>query len=267
MKNLGNITDFIFHQRDGKVIDRGDYYLVRTPSNPTYFWGNSLLFKSEPVSGSFEKWMTIHRQEFGSDPAHIAIGWDSHHKGDSSEFEANGFELNQEFVLSLSGSPTTVRTNPDLVIRKITRDWEWRASTELQIAEGFSKVSEADYRIYQIAQMANYRLTQDRGHGHWWGAFLGNELVGDMGLFFDDAGKIGRFQNVSTAKAHRRKRVCTTLLDTIVRHSLAQPGVEQLVIVCDQGSVAETIYRSLGFTRETSQFGLCRVEKPVLQDS
>ena len=168
----------------------------------------------------------------------------------------NGFELNEETVLALSDSPTQVRTNPDLDIRKLTHDWEWQASIELQIAEGFSSVSAADYRIFKTDQMANYRLNSERGHGHWWGAFLGDELVGDMGLYFDFTGKITRFQNVGTAMAHRRKRVCTTLLDSIVRQTL--PQVDQLVIVTDQGSIAETIYCSLGFQKHCFQFGLCK---------
>lgn len=259
MKNLGYLTDAIFNQRDGEVTDRGDYYLIRTPSNPTYFWGNFLLFKSAPSQGCFEKWMKIHQKEFGTKPAHLAIGWDTGEKGDPSEFVENGFELNEGIVLSLSDSPTQVRTNPALDIRKLTHDWEWQASIELQIAEGFSSVSEADYRIFKTDQMANYRLNSERGHGHWWGAFLEDELVGDMGLYFDPTGKIGRFQNVGTAKAHRRKRVCTTLLDAIVRQTL--PQVDQLVIVTDQGSIAETIYRSLGFQEHCFQFGLCRQRK------
>ena len=258
MKNLGYLTDSIFHQRDGEVTDKSDYYLIRTPSNPTYFWGNFLLFKSAPIPGCFHKWMAIHQKEFGSNPDHIAIGWDSGEKGDSSEFEANGFQLDEGIVLSLSGSPNQVRTNPGLEVRKLTDDWEWQASIELQVADGFEGISEADYRIFKTDQVTNYRLNQEKGHGHWWGAFLGDKLVGDMGLFFDPSGKIARFQNVGTAKAHRRQRVCTTLLDSVVRQSLARPGVEQLVIVTDQGSIAEQIYRALGFQEHCFQFGLCR---------
>jgi hypothetical protein len=99
-KNLGYFTDAIFHRRDGEVTDRGDYYLIRTPSNPTYFWGNFLLFKSAPTKGCFDRWMTINQAEFGPNPAHIAFGWDSDQKGDPSEFEANitcqaGFKIDK----------------------------------------------------------------------------------------------------------------------------------------------------------------------------
>ncbi len=256
MTHLGYLSDAIFHSLDGEITDRGDYFLIRTPTNPTYFWGNFLLFKSPPSSESHEKWLQIHQEEFGPKPRHIALGWDSDEKGDPSQFLKDGFELTDDIVLTLSGSSTQVRTNPELEIRRLAQDWEWQASIELQIAEGFPRVNDEDYRIFKTAQMANYRLNSERGHGDWWGAFLGDELVGDMGLYFDLSKKIARFQNVGTSIPHRRKRVCTTLLDTVVRQSLSK--AEQLVIVTEPSSVAETIYRSLGFQEHCFQFGLLK---------
>lgn len=35
--NLGYLTDSIFHQEDGLIEQRSDYAVVRTPSNPS-FW-------------------------------------------------------------------------------------------------------------------------------------------------------------------------------------------------------------------------------------
>ncbi len=261
MNNLGYLTDAIFHKLDAEIVDRGSYYLIRTPSNPTYFWGNFLLFKSKPESGCSDHWLALHQTEFGSSPSHIAIGWDSDDQGDPSEFEAKGFRLEEDIVLSLSDAPLPVTTNPTLKIRKFNCARDWQESIDLQVIEGCEGVGEGDYRTFKTDQMANYRLNQERGRGHWWGAFLNGELVGDMGLFFDETGKIARFQNVTTAKPHRRKGVCTTLLDRVVRASLAAPRCEKLVIVTEHGSIAENIYRSLGFQKSGLQFGLCWQKK------
>lgn len=256
MKNLGYLTDAIFHRLDGEVTDRGDYYLVRTPSNPTYFWGNYLLFKSKPHKGCFDHWMKIHEEEFGPDPGHIAIGWDTYEKGDFSDFLDHGFKPNEDLVLCLTGPPNQVRLNPDLEVRKFATDEDWQASIDGQIAEGFYSVSKADYRIFKTDQMANHRLNQERGKGNWWGAFLDGELVGDMGIYFDQEEKIARFQNVGTAKAHRRKRVCSTLLDQVIKNTIAEEDIERLVIVAEHGSIAETIYRSFGFVEDGLQWGV-----------
>ena len=247
MKNLGYHTDAIFHQLDGEIIDRGEYYLIRTPTNPTYYWGNYLLFKSEPTNGCFEDWMKNHREEFGKTPAHIAIGWDSLKKGDCSDFEASGFELSEDIVLSLTGAPNKIPTNPDLVARKFSKDSDWRRSIEHQIAECPTEIPVEDYRVFVTDQMANHRLKQENGHGHYWGAFLDDELVGDMGIYFDRKAKIARFQSVTTVAAHRRTRVCSTLLSEVIKDTLAHEPIDTLVIAAEHGSIAESTYRSFGF--------------------
>ncbi|MDA7518320.1 GNAT family N-acetyltransferase [bacterium] len=254
MKNLGYHTDAIFHRLDGEIIDRGEYHLIRTPSNPTYYWGNYLLFKSEPKEGSFGDWMNIHKNEFGPTPEHIAIGWDSLEKGEFSEFEANGFRLSEDVVLSLREAPNEVQANPDLVARKFTKDSDWQSSVEEQIAGCPAEIPVEDYRIFITDQMNNHRRKQENGHGNYWGAFLNDELVGDMGIFFDQEEKIARFQSVTTVAAYRRKRVCSTLLAQVIKSTFAEEQIDQLVIAAEHGSIAESIYRSFGFRDHGLQF-------------
>ncbi|MDB4537205.1 GNAT family N-acetyltransferase [Akkermansiaceae bacterium] len=256
MNNPGYLTDAIFHRDHGSVEDKGDYYLIRTPSNPTFYWGNHLLFKSPPAPGDYEHWRKIHDQEFGTDQKHIAFGWDSSEKGSTEEFESNGFTLDDGIVLQQTTEPAPVPQNKDLNIRKIHSDQDWHAVTELQITQGCPGVSDADYRDFKTRQMNNYRASQSRGLGHWWGAFLGDEIVGDMGLFFSPDGKMGRFQAVETAPSQRRKGVCTTLLSYLIRKAFQNEGAEELFIVTDLDSVPETIYRSVGFQRLCPQRGL-----------
>ena len=48
---LGFRSELIFHRADGEVIDcRAEHgcRVIRTPSNPTYYWGNYLLFERAP---------------------------------------------------------------------------------------------------------------------------------------------------------------------------------------------------------------------------
>ena len=56
IKSLGYQTDLIFPAFEGEIADRGDYVVVRTPSNPTFYWGNFLLFSNPPGQGDFVKW-------------------------------------------------------------------------------------------------------------------------------------------------------------------------------------------------------------------
>jgi hypothetical protein len=41
----------IFPAFEGEIIDRGAYIVVRTPYNPTIYWGNFLLFEKSPAEG------------------------------------------------------------------------------------------------------------------------------------------------------------------------------------------------------------------------
>jgi hypothetical protein len=64
IQSLGFKTEMIFHRFDGIVLDRGDYIVVKTPSNPGFFFGNLLLFPEAPKLGSLERWKATFRKEF-----------------------------------------------------------------------------------------------------------------------------------------------------------------------------------------------------------
>ena len=37
IRSLGYCTDLFFPRFDGEVIDRGDFLIIRTPANPTFY--------------------------------------------------------------------------------------------------------------------------------------------------------------------------------------------------------------------------------------
>ena len=79
VRSLGYRTDLMFHRFEGDVTDRGRYLVIRTPSNPTYRWGNFLLFDAPPGPGDFEQWTALFEQEVGKPPevTHKVFGWDA----------------------------------------------------------------------------------------------------------------------------------------------------------------------------------------------
>ena len=53
IRSLGFRTDLRLLEMTGSEIeDRGTHLVIRTPSNPTYFWGNFLLLKQRPFPGA-----------------------------------------------------------------------------------------------------------------------------------------------------------------------------------------------------------------------
>jgi ribosomal protein S18 acetylase RimI-like enzyme len=94
----------------------------------------------------------------------------------------------------------------------------------------------------------------EAGLGGWFGAFLGDRLVGDLGIFRD--ADLGRYQSVKTHPDHRRKGVCSTLVYESAQIAFNEWGIKDLVIAADPSEQALAIYRSLGFETVEQQIGL-----------
>lgn len=245
----GILSDCIFHRFAGKITDRGTYTTVYTVSNPSYYYGNFLIFAAPPKSGEFTKWMSLFHQEFADDDAvgHHTFQWQSG-KADAAaikEFTDQGFTYDNVSVLTATGTHIDREPPNGMTYRKLETDTDWLAAKESQIAAGFPSIPTADYRIYKEAQFANYRDMADAGLGGWFGAFKGDELVANMGLFFDQT--IGRFQSVETLKAHRRQGICSALVQYVSQWGFAhRPGVT-LMIHADHDDIPSRLYQSLGY--------------------
>ena len=79
VRSLGYQTDLIFPSYDGEIIDRGNYLVIRTPKNPSYYWGNFLLFDHPPMKGDDQVWQELFAREIGAPPlvTHLTFGWDT----------------------------------------------------------------------------------------------------------------------------------------------------------------------------------------------
>ena len=134
IRSLGYQTDLFFRGFEGEILERDEYTVIRTPKNPTYRWGNFLLFKRAPTSADLEPWQTAFSLEHEAAP-HIALGWDDPEKGDVSAFTAAGFDFDQSIVMTASAVHTPPKINTECRIRVLEKsDWlEWidRKSTRL----------------------------------------------------------------------------------------------------------------------------------------
>ena len=94
------------------------------------------------------------------------------------------------------------------------------------------------------------------GKGFWLGAFLGEQLVGNLGVFAING--CGRFQPVETHPDFRREGICRALLYEAAQLLRASHGVMQFVIVAEPDYHAIGLYRSVGFLDAQKQVGVCR---------
>ena len=268
--SLGWRTDLIFARFDGLVTDRGSHLRVLTPANPTYWWGNFLLFQHAPGRGDFERWMALFDEEIAArQPAsrHRAFGVDMPGRlALPDEFAAAGFELNEATVLTLArqqlrASPKPLPAGAEFRVLDLPRDGA--AIVDKQVAVDESRFEVAGYRLFAERQMQRYAAMQRAGLGHWLGLVAHVDgravLAASCGLFHDAASGecLGRFQGVSTHPAWRRRGLCTSLVHAACRHGFEAMDLRTLVMVADPADVAIGIYESLGFRRGVStwQFG------------
>ena len=259
IKNIGYLTDTIFHDRHGFVEEHENYFAIRTPTNPSFWFGNFILFKRAPAAGDFDEWMEIHRDVFGDTLNHVTLAWDEPLQGFIDEFTAADFRTSNGLALSMSAYGGGASINPNITVRPLSETSEWEAIIKQQIVidrEDFSYPD--DGGSFRRTEMKSLRAMAEEGHGNWWGAFDGNELVGGMGLYFDETRTIGRFQYVTTRASHRRQRVCTTLLDRAVRHAFETVKVKQLVICtgAEDSNPAIPAYQQFGFREAVRSYAL-----------
>lgn len=253
MLSLGLATDMIFHRFDGVVIERGEYRVVKTPSNPNFFYGNFLHFPLAPRPGSLACWRELFRKEFSDSPEvrHLTFVWDGG-PGFADELRAADFTVDFTVVLTARGVHPPKKFNSDVTVRPITTDAEWRAVMENQNRAVPAGHDPGAHRLFKEQQFARYQLMSERRLGHWFGAFLGEKLVGDLGIFRE--GELGRFQQVETHPDHLRQGVCGTLVYETARFALEKMGAKQLVMVADESYHAAKIYESVGFAPHAKEY-------------
>jgi ribosomal protein S18 acetylase RimI-like enzyme len=260
LKSLGYRTDLIFPAFDGEIIDRDSYLVVRTPENPSFYWGNFLLFPYPPKEDDFAKWSQLFTQEIGVHEKikHQAFGWDST-EGDEgivqSFFDA-GFNLSRNIVMTSQGACAPSRVSEDVEIRVLSSDSDWKQAVENQVICREPEFDEAEHKLFRQLQMSRYRKMVKAGLGEWYGAFHGNHLVADLGIFHIDG--VGRFQSIETHPDFRQRGIGTALIVKSAHHSLEAFNLRKLVIVAEDSSKPQQLYESLGFKPVESQVGLAR---------
>jgi ribosomal protein S18 acetylase RimI-like enzyme len=258
VKSLGYHTDLFFPAFDGEIIDRGAYIVVRTPSNPTFYWGNFLLFENPPAEGDYPRWTELFAREIGIPPAtrHMTFGWDTvrGEQGIVAPFLENGFRLVKSTVLTARKLNPPAHSAADLVVRPLASDDDWAQSVENQVATREPEFTEASYRVFRQRAMERYRRMAAGGLGDWFGGFLGGRLVADLGIFHAD--RVGRYQSVQTHPDFRRRGAAGTVVYEASRYAMNRYGLMTFVIVTETDSDAGRLYRSLGFAAAEFQTGL-----------
>lgn len=247
IRSLGFRTDLRLLEMTGSEIeDRGTHLVVRTPANPTYFWGNFLLLKQLPVPGGEREVIGAFHTDF-PEAEHVSIGIDGVDDVTPrlQPFIDAGMTADVCTVLT-AGALTAPRPVAEgVVIRPLASDddWEGRARLAHRLSP---KTDEDTFMAYARGRAAQERELASRGLGQRFGAFVDDALVSTAATYVTHAG-VARYQAVETHPDHRKQGLAAAVVHAAGEHALATYKVDRLVIVADTDGDAIRLYRGLGF--------------------
>jgi ribosomal protein S18 acetylase RimI-like enzyme len=259
--SLAYRTDLAMLERSGsEITDRGTHLVVRTPDNPTFWWGNFLLLATAPGDEAEARdWLKTFEREF-PEARHRTFGVDGTDGtlADLAGFADLGMETDASTVMTAAAVHEPPRPNTEATYRPLVSDDDWAQEVEVSRAgEEFGN----DLAFATARAKAERRLVE-AGYGAWWGAFEGDRLLASMGLFTASPG-LARFQNVKTHPDARGRGLAGTLVHRVSRYGFEELGARTLVMVADPEYLAIRIYRSVGFADTERQL---QVERKPPQD-
>jgi ribosomal protein S18 acetylase RimI-like enzyme len=250
VRSLAFRTDLALLRLAGsEVEDHGSHIAVRTPDNPTYWWGNFLLLPRPPTDEELPGWLELFGATYPTS-RHLAFGVDGPDgtRDDLAAFAAAGLNVETSSVMTATSVHEPPRPNREATYRPLVGDDDWRQQVEL----GIAGEHEDDGQDFVIAKTAAERSLTGRGIGEWWGAFVDGRLLASMGLFSASPG-LARFQQVKTHPEARGRGLAGTLVHEVSRFGFDELGAETLVMVADPGYLAIRVYRSVGFADTETQ--------------
>lgn len=238
----------VLEQTGSTVEDRGDHLVVRSPSIPTFHWGNCVLVTDPEAVEDARRWVQAFQGGFPS-ATWVAIGL-TRMPGDVAAWVRHDLELELNDVLATDTLPRETALPAGYAVRRLIGD-DWEQVVGLDMAENDRTAEwEADsYEPFTRARTHANRLLSERDFAAFFGAFAGGVLVANLGVV--RCGTTARYQNVGTDARHRRRGLASHLLGIAARWA-ADHGCDRWVIVTEATNSAGRVYRKAGFELDTA---------------
>ncbi len=246
-------TDLFFEKHSGEIIERDDYIIVRTPEKQDYYWGNYLIFRERPTLSDAALWTKQFDDAFKSMDGieHRSLSWDVRGLEPPLDpeviqaFVSAGYGYIPNICHELGVLTTPTYMNDDISIRPITTEQEWAEVLNAQFlcwVKDFEPVSFLEFKRWQVQR---WKTLVEMGKGIWFGAFQGEQHVGNAGVFRGD--DFVRYQSVSVHPDYRKAGVCRTLIYEMSKWVSGNKGAIPQIIVSEENTSAMRAYQSLGF--------------------
>ena len=229
---LGSLSDCFARCPDTSVEVTEQVIVYKTKTRPDYWFGNYIVSSTPVTSESLPEIRSQWQKEFSQE---AGILWQI------GEFQ---------FQLSLT------ELTADIELIKVKNEVQYENALKIALAD-----HEATPQSGATSDFIQWRLEQRLksamlGNGGWWLLMNQGMPVASCGLFFDPNGLMGRFREVTTHPEWRGRGFATTLVGLLAQNFLTQGQVQELIIVSEPDSIADRIYRKLGFKAVSYQIAL-----------
>jgi GNAT superfamily N-acetyltransferase len=245
------MTDLAILELTGSTITyEGDFAIVRTPANPNYHWGNSIMVLDPAAVNNARRWVELFKANFPlADWTAIDLPL---MPTDVACWSELGLQLEQLDVMTSNSAPKQTELPEGYAVRMFTpSDWN-----DLIVAELEENLSSGVYE--PVSHEKFVRQTNDArkalcstGKAAWFGVICNDELVASLGIV--KCGSTARYQAVATNENHRRLGLASHLLGLAAQWSIDQ-GCDNWVIATEENNSAAGVYRRAGFVPAEPSF-------------
>lgn len=246
LKSLGLASDVLVMRGQSTLEEHADRFILRSPNEPDFWFGNTVIFKDAEVNPDAQ--IAQFKTDFPY-AKHVTLQWDQTDMAPNAvkaAFSPLGYKVEPCDVLTLVYALRRAPLPSGISIRALKSDDDWEKATELQGIIGIEGGNKADeYLPYIKTRMQVCRAQTQDGFGCWFGAFAGDELAGDLGLYADNL--TARFQAVETRPSYRRQGICAALITAGVEWAGTHRPTATPLIIAEADGAAGRIYRRSGF--------------------
>lgn len=225
-----------------ELTHHGDHLVVRSPHEPEFHWGNTMLVTGANQEDA-ERWLATYREHL-PDVRHVALNLTDCR--DTSGYRSAGLEVEQHDVLTTDRLPRSTPLHPRYTARPLDgADWRRVVHGELERWVASPTGLGDEQRQFVEDHVATRRRMTTEGSARFFGAFdTDGSLVASLGVVL--VGTTARYQDVGTRARHRRCGLAAHLLGLAAQWA-ADQGADEWVIVTESTNPAGRLYRSVGF--------------------
>jgi GNAT superfamily N-acetyltransferase len=266
IRSLALTTELMIWQTRGQVIRRPAYWVVKTPTDPDYFFGNLLLIPQAPTAESVALWQARFVEEFPDTTIrHATLWWDQGELSNQARLalQSAGFTITTTAVLkrgpeSIPVAERSIELSP-LSLRQLHKDDVGQLTN---LAMSLVDDMSPSYAAFLHRRSSWQAALISRGVAGFFGASDGEQsLRASVGVVVDRG--LARFQDVQTAAAFRKQGLASGLI-AMAHQWAAEKGAHDFVVFSEVDTAAQSLYQSLGFVVVEHTHNACRYPLPAL---